>query len=70
MKKSDAVKKIVTMINHHDGGSIEPYVADKLLDYLVDELGMLPPSYSACIINKLPKDRGECDIFAWEPENE
>ena len=43
MKKSDAVDDITHFINHYDGGSIQSYVTEKLVDFLVDQLGMLPP---------------------------
>ena len=37
---------------------------------VIEESGMLPPKYSACIVTGEPKERGELDIFAWEKENE
>ena len=43
MTKDEAIKRIIEMVNYHDGGHIQPYVADKLVDFLTDELGMLPP---------------------------
>lgn len=43
MKKSDAIDDITDFINHYDGGNIQPYVTEKLVDFLVNELGMLPP---------------------------
>lgn len=45
------------------------YDFSELLGF-IEELGMLPPKYSACIITRQPKKRGECDIYGWEPEDE
>ena len=43
MKKIDAIKKIREFVNHYDGGNIQHYVAEHLVNFLVDELRMLPP---------------------------
>jgi len=64
MKRSEAVKKIVEIINYHDGGSIESYVADRLLEVLVDGFGMLPPEIE---ISRGPFETYICE---WEPEDD
>lgn len=68
MTKEEWVKEVMNFVNYHDGGHIEPYVADKLADYLVGTLGMLPPPYYACAITREPKERGELTIYDWEKE--
>tara|TARA_R100001086_G_scaffold249569_2_gene189767 strand:+ start:358 stop:615 length:258 start_codon:yes stop_codon:yes gene_type:complete len=43
MKKQKVIDEILGFVNYHDGGYLEPYVAHKLIDFLVEDLGMLPP---------------------------
>ena len=36
LKRDEFVKEILEFVNHYDGGFMEPYVAEKLLEFLED----------------------------------
>jgi len=71
MKKIDAIKKIREFVNHYDGGNIQHYVAEHLVNFLVDELGMLPPfDKDACYLDGDNANQESIKYCKWEDENE
>jgi hypothetical protein len=71
MKKSEAIKKMVDIAKHHDGGYLEPYVADKILEYL-EQAGMLPPYNNDHGFSNYDIAMGVSteSLHKWEPEDE
>lgn len=70
MTKEEWVKEVLEFVNYHDGGYMEPYVADKLADYLVGTLGMLPPPHNVDILTREPNKRGGAILYDWEKKVE
>jgi len=69
MKKSDLVKDVVEFVKYYDGGYLEPYVADKLLAFLVDK-GMLPPEYTKRTFAIPEVSSGYERLNEWESEDD
>ena len=69
MKKSEAIKEIMQMVNYHDGGNMEAYVANNLVHFLVEKLGMLPPAEH---LNPEKQAGRSLPFYSneWEPEDE
>jgi hypothetical protein len=63
MKRSDMLKFIKHCIKTAAKGQEAHVVLDQ-----IEAIGMLPPKYSACIITREPKERGELHIHDWEEE--
>lgn len=66
MTKEQWIKEVCEFVNYHDGGHLEPYIAEKLADYLVHTLGMLSPPHNVNILTREPHPRGEAVLYDWE----